>query len=155
MPAGHAYLSEHLVPSPLFGTCLCSKYWDEFTRTCRVFSRHLTLNNSRYFLCPETDKPSSQEAQIGIFRALQYVSRFRVVFFFGVLRHMQRYFSPICGLNKKLYLRSGSRRHRHFAGFLNVPVLHRHGTTLFIRWFRHIAPFSRLLRDAGDTEDVF
>ena len=43
------------------------------------------------------------------------------------------------GLNK-LYLRSDSQRHRHFAGFFNVPVLHRHGTTLFIRWFRHTAP---------------
>ena len=29
-----------------------------------------------------------------------------------------------------MYLRSGSQRHRHFAGFFNVPVLHRHGTTL-------------------------
>ena len=45
---------------------------------------------------------------------------------------------------KNLYLRSGSQRHRHFAGFFNVPVLHRSGTTLFIRWFRHTAPFSRL-----------
>ena len=27
------------------------------------------------------------------------------------------------GLKKKLYLRSGSQRHRHFAGFFNVPVL--------------------------------
>ena len=59
------------------------------------------------------------------------------------------------GLKKNLYLRSGSQRHRHFVGFFNVPVLHRHGTTLFIRWFRHTAPFSRLLRHAGDTEDVF
>ena len=58
-------------------------------------------------------------------------------------------------LTKKLYLRSGSQRHRHFAGFFNVPVLHRHGTTLFIRGFRHTAPFSRLLRHAGGTEDVF
>ena len=37
------------------------------------------------------------------------------------------------GLKKKLYIRSGSQRHRHFVGFFNVPVLHRHGTTLFIR----------------------
>ena len=58
------------------------------------------------------------------------------------------------GLKKKLYLRSGSQRHRHFTGFFNVPVLHRHGTILLIRWFRHTAPFSRLLRYAGDTEDV-
>ena len=27
------------------------------------------------------------------------------------------------GLKKKLDLRSGSQRHRHFAGFFNVPVL--------------------------------
>ena len=47
---------------------------------------------------------------------------------------------------EQLFLRSGSQRHRHFAGFFNVPVIHRHGTTLFIRWFRHTAPFSRLLR---------
>ena len=45
------------------------------------------------------------------------------------------------GLRKKLlYLRSGSQRHKHFAGFFNVPVLHRHGTNLFIQWFRHTAP---------------
>ena len=52
-------------------------------------------------------------------------------------------FSHICAgaLKKlKLYLRSGSQRHRHFAGFFNVPVPHRHGTNLFIRWFRHTAP---------------
>ena len=59
------------------------------------------------------------------------------------------------GLKKKLYLRLGSQRHRHFAVFFNMPVLHRHGANLFIRWFRHTAPFSRLLRHAGDTEDVF
>ena len=59
------------------------------------------------------------------------------------------------GLKKKLYLRSGSQRHRHFAGFFNVPVLHWHGTTLFIQRFRHTTPFNRLLRHAGDTEDVF
>ena len=34
----------------------------------------------------------------------------------------------------------GLPRHRHFVGFFNVPVLHRHGTNLFIRWFRHTAP---------------
>ena len=54
---------------------------------------------------------------------------------------------------KKLDLRSGSQRHRHFVGFFNEPV--QTPTTLFIRWFQHIAPFSRLLRHAGDTEDTF
>ena len=34
-------------------------------------------------------------------------------------------------------VRSGSQRHRHFAGFFYVPVIHRHGTNLFIQWFRH------------------
>ena len=32
-----------------------------------------------------------------------------------------------------------AQRHRHSVGFFNVPVIHRHGTTLFIRWFRHNA----------------
>ena len=41
----------------------------------------------------------------------------------------------MCRRTKKLYLRSGSQRHRHFAGFLNVSILHRHGTTLsLLRW---------------------
>ena len=57
------------------------------------------------------------------------------------------------GLKKK-YIRSGSQRHRHFAGFFNVPVLHRHGTTLFIRWFRHTAPVSLLLRHGGTCNDI-
>ena len=44
---------------------------------------------------------------------------------------MQWYFSHFCacGLKKKLYLRSSSKRHRHFTGFFNLPVLHRHGIT--------------------------
>ena len=50
------------------------------------------------------------------------------------------------GLKKKLYLRSGFQCHKHLAGFFNVPVLHRHRTTLFIRWFRHTAPFYDTLR---------
>ena len=60
--------------------------------------------------------------------------------FIGVLRHTQQNFSHMwrhrCadGLKKKLNLSSGSQRHRHFAGFFNVPVLHRHGTILFIWW---------------------
>ena len=65
--------------------------------------------------------------------------------------------TPRCpgGLKKKLYLRSGSQRHRHFVGFFNVPVQAPTWATLFIRLFRETAPFSRLLRHAGDTEDVF
>ena len=38
-------------------------------------------------------------------------------------------------------------------GSLTRPSKHRHGTTLFIRWFRHTAPISRLLRHAWDTEE--
>ena len=60
------------------------------------------------------------------------------------------------GLKKKLlYRRSESKRHRYFAGFFNVPVLHRQGTNLFIMLFRHTAQFSRFLRHAGDTDNVF
>ena len=57
--------------------------------------------------------------------------------------------------HKKLNLRSGSQRHRHFVGFFNVPAKHQNRTILFIRWFQHTAPFSRLLRHAGDMEEVF
>ena len=49
-------------------------------------------------------------------------------------------------LKKNLNLRSGSQRHRHFVGFFNVPVLAPTRDHPFIRWFRHSAPFSRLLR---------
>ena len=81
----------------------------------------------------------------------------------GVLRHMQRYFSHICdgtdnyagGLKKKLDLRSGSQRHRHFVRFFNVPVQAPTRDHPFIRWLRHTAPISRLLRSHWDTEDTF
>ena len=35
---------------PLFGTCFCSNSWDQFFRTCHVFSRLFTLKTPRYFL---------------------------------------------------------------------------------------------------------
>ena len=79
----------------------------------------------------------------------------------GVLRHMQRYFNYIvyvtahrcAGGMKKFDLRSGSQRHRQFVGFLNVSVQARIDTgPPFIRLFQETAPFSRLLRHAGDTE---
>ena len=47
---GNAYPSGHLVPSPLFGTCLCSNCWDQITRTCHVFTRLFTSNTPWYFL---------------------------------------------------------------------------------------------------------
>ena len=50
---------------------------------------------------------------------------------------------------KKLDLRSGSQRHRHFVGFFNVPIL---APTRGHRWFRHTAPFSRLLRSRWGYE---
>ena len=50
MPAGSAYLSGHPIPSPLFGTYLCSNWRDQIYRTCRVFTRLFTLNTPRYFL---------------------------------------------------------------------------------------------------------
>ena len=40
-------------------------------------------------------------------------------------------------------------------GSLTSPSYTDTGLHFFIRWFRHTAPFSRLLRHAGDTEDVF
>ena len=45
-------------------------------------------------------------------------------------------------LNKRhnLNLRSGSQRHRHFAGFFNVPVQALTRAILFIRLFRENAP---------------
>ena len=35
---------------PHFGTCLCSNCWDQFSRTCRVFSRLFTVDTPRHFL---------------------------------------------------------------------------------------------------------
>ena len=54
--------------------------------------------------------------------------------------YMWRHIDMQGGL-KKLYLRSGSQRHRHFVGFFNVPVLHLQGTNLFIRLFWKTARF--------------
>ena len=34
---------------PLFGTCLCSNFWDQISRICRVFTRLFTLNTPRLF----------------------------------------------------------------------------------------------------------
>ena len=42
--------SGHLVPSPHFGTCFCSSWWDQITRTCHVFTRLFTSNTPWYFL---------------------------------------------------------------------------------------------------------
>ena len=50
------------------------------------------------------------------------------------------------GLMKKLDIRSGSHAIDISWGSLTWPSKHRHGTTLLIRWFRHTAPLSRLLR---------
>ena len=50
MPAGNAYPSRHLVPSPNCGTCLCSNCWDQIPRTCDVFNRLFTSNTPWFFL---------------------------------------------------------------------------------------------------------
>ena len=50
MPAGNAYSSGHLVPSPHCGTCMCSDCWDQFPRTCPVYTRLLISNTPWYFL---------------------------------------------------------------------------------------------------------
>ena len=79
----------------------------------------------------------------------------------GVLRHMQRYFSYICDgtdvqadWSRWTYGRAPNAIDISY-GSLTCPSKHRHGATLFIRLFRETAPFSRFLRHAGDTEDVF
>ena len=59
------------------------------------------------------------------------------------------------GLKKMLDLRSGSQRHRHFVGFFNVPVQTPTRDHPFYTAILTHRPFSRLLRHAGDTEDVF
>ena len=48
-------------------------------------------------------------------------------------------------------IRLGSQRHRHFVGFFDVPVQAPTWGHLFLRLFRETAPFSRLLRHAGDN----
>ena len=50
------------------------------------------------------------------------------------------------GLKKKLTYGRAPNAIDISQGSLTCPSKHRHGTTLFIRWFRHTAPFSRLLR---------
>ena len=50
MPAGNAYPSGHLVPSPHFGTCLCSNCWDQIPRTSHVFTRLFISNTPWYSL---------------------------------------------------------------------------------------------------------
>ena len=54
-------------------------------------------------------------------------------------------------LKKKLDLRSASQHHRHFVVvFFNVPVYkQRHGTNLFIRWFRHYITKRNNILDAN------
>ena len=42
-----------------------------------------------------------------------------------------------------------------YGSLVTCPSKHRHGANHFIRWFRHTAPISRLLRHAGDKEDTF
>ena len=53
------------------------------------------------------------------------------------------------GLKKKLYLRSGSQRHRNIIGFFNVPVLHRHGPPFLYGYSEkppHLVAFSGIRR---------
>ena len=71
--------------------------------------------------------------------------------FICVLRHMQRYFSHICdGKDLQADWRRSCTYGRvpnaieTFRRVLIVLVLHRYGTTLCIRRFRHTAPLSRL-----------
>ena len=56
---------------------------------------------------------------------------------------------------KKLNLRSGSQRHIHFVGFLNVPIQAPTRGHPFYTGIPRNRPYSRLLRQAGETEDQF
>ena len=58
-------------------------------------------------------------------------------------------------LKKKLDIRSGSQRHRHFVGFFNVPVQAPTRDQPFSMVIPPQLHCSRLLRHAGDTEDTF
>ena len=59
------------------------------------------------------------------------------------------------GLKRTLDLRSGSQRHRHFAGFFNVPVQTPTRDQPFYTVIPTHRTISRLVRHAGDTEDTF
>ena len=60
------------------------------------------------------------------------------------------------GLKKKLDLRSGSQRHRHFVGFFNVPVLAPDTGPPFLYGDSDTPPHLVVFYDhAGDTEDTF
>ena len=50
MPAGNAYPSGHLVPSPILGLANAPIVWDQILRTCHVFTRLFTSNTPWYFL---------------------------------------------------------------------------------------------------------
>ena len=58
-------------------------------------------------------------------------------------------------MKKKLNQWSGSQRHIHFVEFFNVPVQAPTRDKPFYTLFRETAPFSRILRHAGDAEDTF
>ena len=50
IPAGNAYHFEHMIPSPLLGTCLFSSCWDQLSRIFLVFTRLFSLDIPWYFL---------------------------------------------------------------------------------------------------------
>ena len=61
----------------------------------------------------------------------------------------------MCRGFKKLNLRSGSKRHRHFVEFFNVPVKAPTQGNPFYTVIPRNCPFSRLFRHAGDTKGTF
>ena len=75
---------------------------------------------------------------------------------------MQRYFSHICdGTDLQAYWRRSCTYGRApnaidiSQGSLTRPAFTDTGPPFLLRWFGHTALFSRLLRHAGYTEDVF
>ena len=55
---------------------------------------------------------------------------------------------------KKFDLRSGSKRYRHFVGFFSVSFQAPTKGLPFLRLFQQTTPFSRLLRNAEDMEEL-
>ena len=88
---------------------------------------------------------------IGIRRTYYWVSKIGCLTPHATIFQLHR----IAGGLKKLYLRSGSQRHSHFVGSFNVPIQAWTRGQPFYTIIMRNRPFSRLLRHAGDTEDVF
>ena len=116
--------------------------------------KHVDLTISCYIFIPPCDKAHWIKLSMAFTRSNGYSWLVVLVFFVTCndISYMWRYWCA--GGPKKLYLRSGSQRHRHFEWFFNKPRPSTETGPPFLRLFRETAPFSHLLRHAGDTEDL-